>query len=108
MTIRVFSKKNWGICEAAKEKLKVMGFEYEEHDLTYHVELHDGWRNDDSADVMAAYSMYDTMPLIQLENEFHDYPGAMRQLKRISARRKKMRLAAAGEGRGAPAESLSA
>lgn len=84
MTIQVFSKPGCGKCEAAKDKIKKMGYEYIEHDLQYHVELHDGWRTDGSAEIMAAHSHLDTLPLIQVENDFHDYPSAMRRLKRMS------------------------
>lgn len=81
MTIDVYSKPGCGKCEAAKSKLKIMGLPYNEHDLEYHVSLHDGWRQDGSADVMTAHTMLDTLPIFRLNGEFHDYPGAMRILK---------------------------
>lgn len=83
MTIQVYSKPGCGKCDAAKDKLQKMGFGYEEHSLEYHVEHHDGWRNDGSVAVMAAHSMLDTLPLIQVNDEFHDYPSAMRTLKQM-------------------------
>ena len=83
MTIRIYSKDGCKKCEAAKGKLTRMGFPYEEHDLEYHVEPHDGWRDDGSVAVMAAHSMMDTLPLIQLDEDFHDYPSAMRKLKSL-------------------------
>jgi glutaredoxin len=85
MTIEVYSKPGCGKCAAAKSKLKLMGFDYVEHDLHYHVSLHDGWRQDGSAEVMAAHTILDTLPLFRLGDDFHDYPGAMRKLKDLRA-----------------------
>lgn len=81
MTIDVYSKPGCGKCEAAKSKLERMGLPYNEHDLSYHVSLHDGWRHDGSTDVMTAHTMLDTLPIFRLNGEFHDYPNAMKILK---------------------------
>lgn len=81
MTIDVYSKPGCGKCEAAKKKLKIMGLDYQEHSLEYHVSLHDGWRHDGSADVLAAHHMMDTLPLFRVNGQFHDYPTAMRVIK---------------------------
>lgn len=85
MTIEVFSKPGCGKCEAAKSKLKIMGLEYVEHDLAYHVSLHDGWRHDGSTDIMTAHTMLDTLPMFRVNGEFHDYPTAMRVIKSRTA-----------------------
>jgi glutaredoxin len=84
MVVHVYGKKGCGKCDAAKDKLRRMGFDFEEHNLEYHVSHHDGWRNDGSVDVLAAYSAMNTLPLIQVEDRFHDYSGAMRELKRLT------------------------
>ncbi len=81
MTIKVFSKPGCGKCESAKKKLDLMGLVFTEHNLEYHVSLHDGWRDDGSADVMAAHTIMETLPLFQVNGEFHDYPSAMKKLK---------------------------
>ena len=81
MTIHVYSKPGCGKCDAAKSKLKLMGLPYTEHNLEHYISFHDGWRNDGSADVMAAHTMLDTLPIFRLNDEFHDYPSAMRKLK---------------------------
>jgi hypothetical protein len=81
MDIKVYSKLGCGKCAAAKNKLKLMGLEYTEHDLAYHITFHEGWRQDGSADVMAAHTILDTLPIFRLDDEFHDYPSAMRKLK---------------------------
>ncbi|MDR2390457.1 MAG: glutaredoxin [Planctomycetota bacterium] len=87
MNIKVYSKPGCGKCAAAKSKLQLMGFDYTEHDLAYHITLHDGWRQDGSADVMAAHTMLDTLPIFRLDDEFHDYPSAMRKLKDVKTDR---------------------
>ena len=85
--ITVFGKKNCGLCEAAKDKLRRMGFEYAEHNLSYHIQHHDGWREDGSVEAMAAHTLLNTLPIFKVEEEFLDYPGAMRELKRLSQAR---------------------
>lgn len=81
MTIHVYSKPGCGKCTAAKNKLQLMGLAFTEHNLEQYITLHDGWRNDGSADVMAAHTMIDSLPIFRLNDEFHDYPTAMRMLK---------------------------
>lgn len=81
MTIDVFSKPGCGKCDAAKNKLKMMGLCFNEHNLEDFVTHHEGWRHDGSADVMAAHTMLDTLPIFRFGDEFHDYPTAMRKLK---------------------------
>ena len=83
MVIQVYSKPGCGKCEAAKSKIKMMGFDYQEHNLSYHIEHHDGWREDGSVEAMAAHTHLDTLPLIKVDDMFHDYPSAMRQLKKM-------------------------
>lgn len=88
MTIQVYSKPGCGKCEAAKDKLKRMGFEYHEHNLSYHIEHHEGWREDGSVEAMAAHTLLDTLPIFKVDGEFMDYPGAMRELKKMSTQGK--------------------
>ncbi|MHC4883721.1 MAG: glutaredoxin domain-containing protein [Planctomycetota bacterium] len=83
MVVEVYGKEGCGKCDAAKDKLRRMGFEYKEHQLQYHVEHHDGWREDGSIEVLAAHSQHNTMPLLKVKGDFHDYSGAMRTLKKI-------------------------
>ncbi len=81
MVIQVFSKPGCGRCTAAKDKLRKMGYAYEELDLETHVRHHDGWREDASVELMAAHTLMDTMPIIRVNEEYLDYPSAMRRLK---------------------------
>ncbi|MBN1257527.1 MAG: glutaredoxin [Planctomycetes bacterium] len=83
MKVHVYSKEGCGICTAAKEKLQRMGYDYEEHNLQYHVEFHEGWEKDGSIEILAAHSQINTMPLIRVGNEFLDYAAAMKTLKSL-------------------------
>ena len=89
MTVHVYSKPGCGKCEAAKSKLEKLGVSYTEHSLEYHVSHHEGWRQDGSADVMAAHTQMDTLPLFRLGETFLDYPAAMKALKTRMLRREK-------------------
>lgn len=81
MRIIIYGKTGCGKCEAAKSKLEKMGVEYEYRLLEDAIKHHDGWRDDGSVGVMAAHSLMDTMPLIQIGEMFLDYPAAMNALK---------------------------
>lgn len=82
--IRVYGKKKCQKCEAAKEKIKRLGFEYEAHDIDYHASHHDGWRTDCSVDVLSAVAQLGApVPLIQIDGAYYGYPGAMKELKRL-------------------------
>ena len=79
--IKVYGKPGCGLCEAAKDKLKKMGLMYEALNLSDFTELHDGWREDNSCDVLAAYMLIDKLPVVEINGQYMDYPSAMRQLK---------------------------
>lgn len=84
MTIAVYAKKGCGICDAAKDKLGKMGFSYSAFDLQTTIEPHEGWREDGSVDVLAAYALIgNKLPVIRIDSEYHDYPGAMKRLKTL-------------------------
>jgi len=84
VTIEVYSKHGCGICKSAKDKLDMMGLNYEVRDVEIYTQPHDGWRNDNSVDVLVAYTLNDhRLPLIQIDGKYHDYPSAMRCLKNV-------------------------
>ena len=80
-SIKVYGKPGCGLCEAAKEKLGMMGLEYQALNLSDYTELHDGWRTDRSCEILAAYRLIDKMPVVEIDGSYHDYPSAMRLLK---------------------------
>ena len=85
MKIEVYSKEDCGLCEAAKEKLKLMNLPYEEHDLEYHIAYHEDWREDGSIDVLTARSDLNTIPLFKIDGEFYAYAEAMKVIKKKTA-----------------------
>ena len=86
MTIEVYSKKGCKLCKAAKDKLAMMGADFKTFELASAVTLHEGWREDDTVEIMAGYAMIgNRLPLIRIEGEFHSYPSAMRRLKGVDA-----------------------
>lgn len=89
--IRIFSKPGCGKCEAAKEKCERLGVAFTVCSLEHAVTWHEEWRTDGSVEVLAAHSMLSTLPLIEIDGTFHDYPSAMRELKK--------RRGANGQGR---------
>jgi len=89
MEITVYSKDKCGKCEAAKDKLQKMGLTYTTKDLQEASEVHEGWREDGTINLMAAMLLLtptgdpaDALPTIQINKEYFDYPQAMRELKR--------------------------
>jgi glutaredoxin len=79
--IKVYGKPGCGLCSAAKEKLSMLGLEYQSLNLAGYTEFHEGWRNDRSCEILAAYRLIDKMPVVEIDGGFHDYPSAMRLLK---------------------------
>ena len=46
------------------------------------LDFHEGWREDGSVEILAGYaSIGSRLPVIRIGGDFHDYAGAMRQLK---------------------------
>jgi hypothetical protein len=84
MQVIVYGKKDCGKCEAAKDKLNRMGFQYEVRELQYYTTLHDGWRTDGSVALLAASEdMNGTLPILDVGGELLDYPTAMKKLKAV-------------------------
>lgn len=79
--IKVYGKAGCGLCDAAKDKLKRMGLKYEALTLSDFTDLHDGWREDNSCEVLAAHMLIDKLPVLEINGQYMDYPSAMRQLK---------------------------
>lgn len=81
MTVEIFSKQGCKKCSAAKEKMALLGVDYSEHDITYHIAPHQGWREDGSSELMTAHTLFGTLPLIRVNGTVHDYSGAMKALR---------------------------
>ena len=83
MVVKVYGKKGCGKCEAAKDKLKLFGIPFTEHVLADAITLHDDWRTDGSAEVLACYSHTETLPVILLNGQALTYPETMKRLKTL-------------------------
>ena len=83
MKIHVYGKPGCGKCESAKAKLLRMKLEYTEHNLGYHIEHHEGWREDGSVEAMAAHTLLDTLPIFKINGEHYDYSGGMKKIKQL-------------------------
>ena len=90
--IKVYGKSGCGLCEAAKDKLRKMGFEFESCDLPSTVKFHEGWRSDDAVEVLATYTDIGTMPVIVVDGEAMSYPESMRLLKKSKPAAEPLRL----------------
>lgn len=87
--LTVYSKEGCGICQKAKEKLDMFGLGYKEKDLERLVEPHDGWEKDESVELLAAYlHLGSVLPVIRINEEYHDYPSAMRRLRDLGLTRR--------------------
>ena len=77
--IVVFGKKNCKLCEAAKEKLNIMGYDFSFVDL----EDPTDFRNKGGIlDAMVEYQLNETLPWIRIEESLFSYPEAMKILKK--------------------------
>lgn len=74
-----------GLCEAAKSKLRLMEIPFQCFELADTVAPHDGWRDDESVEVMTVYSDIDTYPVITVNGKGMSYPEAMKALKKHPA-----------------------
>ena len=84
--ITIYSKDKCGKCEAAKDKLDKMGYSYTVKELEAAIEPHEGWREDGTINLMAWLVMQgdpkEQLPTIQIDDEYFDYSGAMKRLRR--------------------------
>jgi len=95
LTIDIYAKEGCGLCGAAKSKFSMCGLEYNSHDMDKVIQPHEGWREDGSVEVLAAFAMHDgALPLIRIDGEYMNYPGAMRRLKNLG-----VRVSASGEAK---------
>jgi hypothetical protein len=87
MLVRVYGRSDCGICNRAKEKMDRLGVEYEARDVDRCMTWHEGWRTDGSVDLMVHAQMalendHLPLPIIQIDNQFYTYSGAMKELKK--------------------------
>jgi len=89
MTVRitVYGKPGCSICAKAKEKLALLGLPYAEKHLANAVRPRHGPIDDEAIDLLAAYMhLGSTLPMLRIDEEYYDYPGAMRRLRDLGFR----------------------
>jgi len=80
--VTLYGKPGCGICSAAEQKMQAMGLDYSKEDIAKYLDLHDGWKDDGSPAISAAYFMLDQrLPIFKIGTEFMSYPKAMAFLK---------------------------
>ena len=78
----LFGKAGCKLCAAAIEKLDLLGVAYEKRDIEPLLAVHEGWREDESCEVFAAYEMAQhALPIIRVGRDYLSYPEAMKRLK---------------------------
>ena len=83
MDVKVYGKKDCGLCAAAEDKLKRMNIDYEKHDIAEASTPHEGWREDGSIEVQALHCQINMMiPMIVIDQRSYNYTSAMRELKK--------------------------
>jgi len=79
--VTVYGRENCKFCSLAKDKLQMMEIPFKSEPIDQYMNLHEGWRTDRSIEVLAAYRLKETMPIIQIDGLFLSYPETMRHIK---------------------------
>ena len=86
LKVDLYGKAGCAMCLAAADKLVLLGLEFEKHEISTYVDYHEGWKEDGSVEISSAYYMFDQkLPIIRVDGDFFNYPGAMRRLRREEA-----------------------
>ena len=83
MDITVYGKVGCEPCEAAMIELHQMKLKHRYVDLMTPVE---DWRENGVVEAMSWYMLWETLPVIRIDQEYMTYPEAMRFLKKQEAR----------------------
>ena len=88
MGVVVYGSEGCERCESAKNHIKSMGFAFEYREVSGMTELHEGWRKDESVELLAECCMMATdhvpLPVIQVDGEYLGYTQAMKRLKSVA------------------------
>ena len=79
MKIRVYGKQDCSLCEAAKKNLRRLSLKFVFYDLEGGSK---SWRKIDFVDAMAEYQLTAKLPIIAVDESFHTYTKAMKEIKR--------------------------
>jgi glutaredoxin len=83
----VYGKPKCKLCEDCKKKLDIMGVPYAFRNIEDAAQLHEGWRDDGTVDLVAMHSLINEhVPMVVVNgNKPFDYPGAMKFFKALKA-----------------------
>jgi len=82
--IIVYSREGCDICSRIKERIKDLGFEYEEKNVDEHISFREDWREAECDVVLAGYMLNDEhLPIISINGEFTTIAKALSALKEI-------------------------
>lgn len=82
MKITLYSKPGCVVCEKAKEKLEIMHMPFEIKDMQECLEPQEGWQERNIHRLLAFFTQNNQrVPVIEIDGEYFDYPGAMQKLK---------------------------
>lgn len=84
MEIIVYAKKNCGICEGLKDKLrKNLKVAFTECDLDLALQASDTWRDDGSVELSAQHAAINAqIPMILIDGQVYHYAAALKEIKR--------------------------
>jgi glutaredoxin len=88
--IKLYGKTGCDNCDKAKEKMAILDMPYKYYDIENIMKLHNGWRDDNSVDVMACYHQSEQLPIFVIFNKAFNYAEAMSVLKRLKAVQKEI------------------
>ena len=79
--ITMYSRENCESCKKIEERLKKRNIEFVKEGVDYYLSPHEGWREDGSADILAALLLNDNnLPVFKLDNEFYTDKEALIRL----------------------------
>ena len=85
--IKIYGQEGCKKCESFKEKCELLGFEYEFHNLMWHITEHNDWRIDGTVQLREYCEFVRTdhipLPIIEIGDAYFQYAEAIKEMKRI-------------------------
>lgn len=85
LKIDIWGRDNCDVCKRFIKRVMDMGFSYILHNIDHYIVLHDGWRNDQSVEVLAAMHCLGNSypPVVAIDSKFMTFAGALNFLKGV-------------------------
>jgi hypothetical protein len=83
--IVIWGRDKCGICDRFIKRVVDMGFQCVKHNIDNYITLHDGWRNDQSVEILVAMHCYGNgyPPVVKINEKFMTFSGAINFLKGV-------------------------